>query len=491
MKTILTVATIAILTKWMVGYFPYSGKSKPPMYGDYEAQRHWMEITTNLPAKDWYTNTTDNDLQYWGLDYPPLTAYHMKALGLISKNINNSWVKLHESRGFESPEHKIFMRLSVLIPDVIIYSTGLIYYFTKTKSCPNKIDSKNRIVSGIEALLWTLWYPGQILIDHGHFQYNCIFMGMTVWSMIAIEFGHHFIAAIIFTLALNYKQMSLYYALPFFWYIFSSNVRKRPIWKGFLSIIMTGILVICTTALCFIPYLNDMKTTMSVIERLFPFQRGIYEDKVANFWYCLSLAIKMKNLYSIDKLLQFSLIATLAASLPCGIHLLLRPTIRNFKYSLVNTSLAFFLFSFQVHEKTILVPALPVLLLYREHPHLSSWFTIISTYSLHPLLIKDGLNIPYFSLMTIMIIIATLTTTRHQDQHKVWHILRFMSFMSIYHCLISSVCGIALKKPDRYPDAYIVYSALYSFAHFIMFLIYFNYIQLFKSKEVTSEKKSQ
>lgn len=23
-----------------------------------------------------YFNTSDNNLQYWGLDYPPLTAYH-------------------------------------------------------------------------------------------------------------------------------------------------------------------------------------------------------------------------------------------------------------------------------------------------------------------------------------------------------------------------------------------------------------------------------
>ena len=45
------------------------------MYGDFEAQRHWMEITVNLPISDWYFNTTDNDLLYWGLDYPPLTAY--------------------------------------------------------------------------------------------------------------------------------------------------------------------------------------------------------------------------------------------------------------------------------------------------------------------------------------------------------------------------------------------------------------------------------
>lgn len=30
-----------------------AGFGKPPMYGDYEAQRHWMEITVNLPPQQW------------------------------------------------------------------------------------------------------------------------------------------------------------------------------------------------------------------------------------------------------------------------------------------------------------------------------------------------------------------------------------------------------------------------------------------------------
>ena len=48
------------------------GFQKLPMHGDFEAQRHWMEITIHLPVSSWYFF----DLPYWGLDYPPLTAYH-------------------------------------------------------------------------------------------------------------------------------------------------------------------------------------------------------------------------------------------------------------------------------------------------------------------------------------------------------------------------------------------------------------------------------
>ena len=32
---------------------PYTGAGRPPMYGDYEAQRHWMEITYNLNPRKW------------------------------------------------------------------------------------------------------------------------------------------------------------------------------------------------------------------------------------------------------------------------------------------------------------------------------------------------------------------------------------------------------------------------------------------------------
>lgn len=55
------------------------GQGTPPMFGDYEAQRHWMELTLHLPFRQWYTY----DLGYWGLDYPPLTAYVSWLCGIV------------------------------------------------------------------------------------------------------------------------------------------------------------------------------------------------------------------------------------------------------------------------------------------------------------------------------------------------------------------------------------------------------------------------
>ncbi|KAI8802905.1 ALG6, ALG8 glycosyltransferase family-domain-containing protein [Cladochytrium replicatum] len=53
------------------------GFNTPPLHGDFEVQRHWLEITLHLPISQWYKY----DLEYWGLDYPPLTAYHSLLLG--------------------------------------------------------------------------------------------------------------------------------------------------------------------------------------------------------------------------------------------------------------------------------------------------------------------------------------------------------------------------------------------------------------------------
>ena len=91
------------------------GAGMPPMFGDYEAQRHWQEITVNLDTADWYRQTPKNDLMYWGLDYPPLTAYHSYINGRVAAAFNPDWVSLNSSRGTESYHHKLFMRYTGMI----------------------------------------------------------------------------------------------------------------------------------------------------------------------------------------------------------------------------------------------------------------------------------------------------------------------------------------------------------------------------------------
>jgi len=55
---VIFLLTSLILLRVLVGFHPHSGQDnhhgKEDAYGgDYEAQRHWMELTLHLPIGDW------------------------------------------------------------------------------------------------------------------------------------------------------------------------------------------------------------------------------------------------------------------------------------------------------------------------------------------------------------------------------------------------------------------------------------------------------
>ena len=204
---ILLVYLFSLLIRVAIGLWGYSGAGKPPMYGDFEAQRHWLEITINTPIGEWYKNTSDNDLLYWGLDYPPLTAYVSYFFGMVAKLISPPLVQLYSSRGHESDFGKFFMRATVLLCDVIIlfpFVKNLIYLLYK----PKKSIYLNILIS--------LLSPSLLLIDHGHFQYNSVCIGLALAAIYYIVNGQHLLGSFFFCMSLNFKQMSLYYAPVFF-----------------------------------------------------------------------------------------------------------------------------------------------------------------------------------------------------------------------------------------------------------------------------------
>ncbi|UXI18472.1 hypothetical protein NH340_JMT04415 [Sarcoptes scabiei] len=416
--TVIITLLFALLIRWLVALHPYSGYQRPPMYGDYEAQRHWQEITINLPISEWYRNSTENDLLYWGLDYPPLTAYHSYLLGRIAKQINSKWIDLGESRGYESYDHKLFMRSTVLIADLIFLS-ALIYYWIYLQK-----NSNNCVY-----LLRSLFIPSLILIDHGHFQihrfrYNCVTLGLFFWALNFLKREHDILASIMFCLALNYKQISLYYSLPLFLFLLKKCIEKKSFAMKILKFIALALAVISSFSIIWLPFLTDLDSVLQVIKRIFPINRGIYEDKVANFWFCVSIFFKIKIFLDSNQLAIMSVLCTLLASLP-GCYLLLRQsTFNQFKFALINVSLAFFLFSFQVHEKTILFVNTPMILLIDTHPFMVFWFSLIAHFSLLPLLIKDQLILPYFILPIIYAIfnqnLISKSTTQHNGNLLKW-----------------------------------------------------------------------
>jgi alpha-1,3-glucosyltransferase len=351
------VIYIALAIRAIIALWDYSGKGTPPMFGDFEAQRHWMEITTSLPIGDWYVQTSDNDLQYWGLDYPPLTAYVSWVFGTIAKGFRPQIVQLYDSRGYEGEDGKFFMRTTVLIADFMVFIPSIIMslYVMVSKELQSKL--------GDDYMLWyllmiSLLCPSSVLIDHGHFQYNGVCLGLALLGAVAISLDYDVMGSILFCLSLNFKQMSLYYAPVFFFALLRKCVDKGNKRQFTYHLVKIGSTVILSFIALWWPFcvyaseeLTCASSLLQVLSRQFPFSRGIFEDKVANIWYSLSVVVDVRQYLSIPQLATVSLLLTLLLLVPTAVDLMRKPvTSVRFIIALVNSSLAFFLASFQVRR---------------------------------------------------------------------------------------------------------------------------------------------
>lgn len=264
------------------------------------------------------------------------------------------------------------MRSTVFFSDAIIYIPALIWFWftisnvhgwSKVPESGQGIKNRSDRTKDVErsvsiVIVTTLMYPGLILIDHGHFQYNCISLGLTLIAITFILKSNLTLASIFFVLALNYKQMSLYHSLPFFFYILASVIRRGSAYKCLKALTTVGVAVIVTFAICWLPFLTRIENASNVLRRLFPVDRGLYEDKVANFWCVIGVVFKFQSFLAPSHLVKLSAILTLASVLPSGLSVLVSPSFDTFRYNLVISSFGFFLFSYQVHEKSILLAAL-------------------------------------------------------------------------------------------------------------------------------------
>ena len=131
--------------------------------------------------------------------------------------------------------------------------------------------------------------PDIILIDHGHFQYNSIALGLIIYSIYFMLNGNRYICCFLFSFALNCKQMTTYYALGFPCALIGLSLHKNKgrRHKVIKEIIIFAMIVISTFFVVWLPWLTSMELFKTVIQAIFPIHRGLYQLKVSNFW-CIS-----------------------------------------------------------------------------------------------------------------------------------------------------------------------------------------------------------
>ena len=408
---------------------------------------------------------------YWGLDYPPLTAYHSLLVGWIARLVNPAYVELRDSRGYESLEHQFFMRMSVLISDFLIFLSA-VYFYIKSIGMSSKFGW---VVFAI------CYHPALTLIDYGHFQYNTVSLGLALWAVVFIRNKRYLLAAVAFSLALNFKQMELYHALPIFFYLLAVCWSIRTYTSKVLTLIKIGLVTGATFAAVWYPFLSSASDFQQVVRRVLPFDRGIFEDYVANFWCSLNVVVKVRNLFEPQILTKICLSLTALAAFPSGIHLYLKPKFTTLLISLINVSMAFFLFSFHVHEKSILLAALPVSLFSPYRPLACIWFLIISHFSMLPLYIKDDVVIPSIALLVLYVILAYNCLKFDFNRFK-W--LKLALAVSVIGSILLAVLALTCRPPAPYPYLWTLLISVFSFGHFSAFFLYFLWLQFFQCDSI-------
>ena len=469
----LFVLGFAIIIRICVGYQPHSGQdnyhgSQTAYGGDFEAQRHWMEVTTNVPIGDWYWY----ELEYWGLDYPPLTAYVSYLCGVGSSLlVGPESVALVSSRGIEDPTHKAYMRATVLVLDMLLFGSA-VYYST--------------IQRDRDGALWTivltLCQPAILLIDHGHFQYNTVALGLAIWSfhyMTQTKFTNCIYGSILFCLALNFKQISLYYAPAVFCYLLG---RCMAVPKYFVvRFLALGITVVLTFFMLWEPFLKygpshlqettKVERVLQILHRIFPFQRGLYESKVANLWCALSVKpFSVRERLQEQYQLPTSLGGTLILILP-ACYMLFRVGIdqqgrryymdrdwRQLLWGTTSTALGFFLASFQVHEKSILFALAPASLLLWHDSDFVEWFSFVCVWTLWPLLQVDRIEVGYVAITMIFVCLhrfRRLFTRNSAPSTTVFTSYMELVPMASYVVMIAlHVAQVFVTVPSHLPDLF-------------------------------------
>jgi alpha-1,3-glucosyltransferase len=419
--------------------------------------------------------------------------------------INPEWFALFTSRGLDDPSLKIYMRATVFVSEYLIYIPAAIIFLRRFA----RLEGVNLWEASI-ALVAFLMQPATMLIDHGHFQYNTVMLGLVLASMSSMIAGRSLWGCVFFVGALGFKQMALFYAPAFFVYLLGICIVPRI---NILRLIAIALVTAVSFALLFTPFLLgvaydsyrgiDMSgftvppllATLPIhlnekawyypvvlqffqsIHRVFPFARGLFEDKVANVWCALHTFHKLHQ-YPSALVQRAALLATSAAIAPPCLILLIKPRKELLPLALATTSWGFFLCSYQVHEKNVLLPLLPMTVLLSGkkglRPSTRAWVglaNMLGVWTMFPLLARDELRVPYFVLSLLWAYLLGLPPTSlaaYQEgtsgglalPTKVLHLNFYLAMMG-WHVVEAFV-----PPPESKPDLWVVANVLVGAAGF-------------------------
>jgi alpha-1,3-glucosyltransferase len=309
---------------------------------DFDVHRNWLAITHHLPLSEWYFNDVNGGTVHT-LDYPPLFAffesfvsnnYITKGLLRSSGWLDERCLSLLPDVDNEPSDNCIkFHRCTVILSDAVLFIGA---YLASTSMGSILRDNNNRPYNTLLTFLLIVTNPGLIMLDHVHFQYNGMLLGILLCSIACMIRGtNHTMddttterpseekgetktcqshqlwelgGAATFAALLAMKHLYLTLAPLYLFYLLRHHcfIVKKEIsynnykdrsekhqgemkfhfsWKRF--VLLAGVTLICFLG-PFIPFLmqsNPIEQLEQILKRLFPFGRGLVHDYwAANVW---------------------------------------------------------------------------------------------------------------------------------------------------------------------------------------------------------------
>mmetsp|Transcript_1754 Transcript_1754/g.6256 ORF Transcript_1754/g.6256 Transcript_1754/m.6256 type:complete len:595 (+) Transcript_1754:124-1908(+) len=393
---------------------------------DLEVHRHWMSTVWQKPLHEWYPASGECSL--WSLDYPPLFAWfellcacwaHVFVLFLsffsslspeeslslslrdqpmprdpagprVQVEVQRMLLMRCTDADHPMPEHShdavAFMRLTVVAADLLLAAALLLYCRGLRWPKSTAIGLRGRGLTMLLVLLNACLF----MVDHMHFQYNGMLLGILVLGMAALEQGRPYAAAATFAVLVNMKHLFLGVCPAVFIYLLRAHccpAGERVRWLRIVGLALTGVVVFAISLGPFVV----MGQAKLLVSRLFPVERGLCHAYWApNLWALYAGAdwalVRTLRLAGREVEGRGGFTGGLVASgestavLPmvsasfCSALLLLsllpilwklwKMPFRHMVVPAVSLSaLCMFSFGFHTHEKALLVPLIPLTLL--------------------------------------------------------------------------------------------------------------------------------
>jgi alpha-1,3-glucosyltransferase len=256
---------------------------------DFEVHRGWMALTSKLPISRWYVDSPSE----WTLDYPPFFAWFEWLLSLGAPLFDEGMLVV-SAKPYVSPATVAYQRLTVIATDSLLVLGA---YALAAASSPRPSGASRRPTGDRVAVWLTVLNAGLLLVDHVHFQYNGMLVGLLLLSCAALVSGRERLAAFGFATLLNLKHLFLFAAPLYFVQLLRDHVlaqRWPPSPPALRRLLGLASIVLAVFGVSVGPFLvsdGGGQFLGAIGARLFPFGRGLTHAYWApNVWAVYTFA---------------------------------------------------------------------------------------------------------------------------------------------------------------------------------------------------------